>query len=137
MNPATPTRILGAATAAYGLAVALRPEILLRPTGLGTGLESEPRAAARLIALRDLASGLAMVVTSDPRARRTAIAVRVASDAADTLVFAHALRGQPERVKTLAVTSGWGVLCAAGALHEWRRGRGQRHRIAAHDAVRT
>lgn len=122
MNAATPVRLIGAATAAYGAAVVLRPAILLRPSGLGTGAEPELRAAARMIALRDLASGLALATLSDPRARRAAAIVRVASDAADTVVFAQALNGRAERAKTLAVTAGWGVLSALAALYEARLG---------------
>lgn len=122
MNSATPTRLIGVATAAYGAAVAVRPGILLRPSGLGTGAEPELRAAARMIALRDLASGLALATLSDPRARRAAAIIRVASDAADTVVFAAAPSGRAERAKTLAVTTGWGLLSALGALYEARRG---------------
>ncbi|MVU77579.1 hypothetical protein GPX89_10045 [Nocardia sp. ET3-3] len=120
MNTTTPTRLIGAATAAYGAAVVIRPALLLRPGGLGTGAEPELRAAARMIALRDLISGLALATLSDPRARRAAAIIRVASDAADTVVFAGALSGRAERAKTLAVTTGWGLLSALGALYEAR-----------------
>ncbi|GAB3203892.1 hypothetical protein [Nocardia tengchongensis] len=131
MKPAGPARLLGAATALYGAAVLLRPEILLRPTGLGTGAEPGLRATARMIALRDLISGLAWAVASTPRARRAAAAIRVGSDAADTVVLGLALRGRAERGKTLAVTSSWGLLCAAAALHEVRRDPGRRGRAGA------
>ncbi|WP_067814606.1 hypothetical protein [Nocardia inohanensis] len=118
MTAALPRRVLGAATAAYGAAVAVRPEILLRPSGLGAGDEPALRTLTRLVALRDLASGLAMAVASGPQARRGVVAVRLASDLADTLVFGRALAGRPERTKTLAVTGGWGLLCAAAAGYE-------------------
>ncbi|MGV9662078.1 hypothetical protein ACWDUL_19475 [Nocardia niigatensis] len=124
MNATAPARLIGLATAAYGVAVSIRPEILLRPTGLGTGGEPELRAAARLVALRDLVSGLALAFADDPRARRTAVIIRVACDVADTSVFALALEGRAERVKTLAVTSGWGLLCAASGVYEaWQGAR--------------
>ncbi|WP_282780446.1 MULTISPECIES: hypothetical protein [unclassified Nocardia] len=134
MNPATPTRLLGLATAVYGLAVAIRPEIMLHPAGLGTDEEPELRPLARLIALRDLASGLVMAGATDPRARRAATAIRVASDTADTVVLARALRGRPERPNTLLVTSGWGLLCAVSAGYE-RWGAGRRASVG-NDAVR-
>ncbi|MFD9548117.1 hypothetical protein ACFWBG_12100 [Nocardia salmonicida] len=120
MNPTTPSRILGVATAAYGVAVTVRPEILLRPSGLGTGAEPELRALARSVALRDVLSGLVLATATGARARTVAAFVRIGSDAADTAVFAHVLRGRPELGKTLAVTSTWGLLCLAGAVYERR-----------------
>ncbi|WP_067714022.1 hypothetical protein [Nocardia yamanashiensis] len=122
MNPSVPLRALGVATAAYGAAVAVRPEILLRPAGLGIGAEPELRALARMVALRDLASGLALAVARNRRARTAAVAVRIASDAADTAVFAHALAGRAERPKALAVTTIWGLLSAAAAVYEYQGG---------------
>ncbi|WP_458689783.1 hypothetical protein [Nocardia tengchongensis] len=127
MNATIPARLLGGATAVYGVAVAIRPEVLLRPTGLGSGAEPELRAAARLIALRDLASGLALAITDDPAARRTAAIIRVACDAADTAVFGVALEGHRERAKSLAVTAGWGALCGLAAVYEaWAGDRARR-----------
>ncbi|MFD4431755.1 hypothetical protein [Nocardia sp. NPDC058497] len=120
MNPTTPTRILGVATAAYGAAVTVRPDILLRPSGLGTGAEPELRTLARSVALRDVISGIALATASRPRARAVAAVMRIGSDAADTIVFGHALKGRPERGKTLAVTSVWGLLCLAAAVYEHR-----------------
>ncbi|MDO3646194.1 hypothetical protein [Nocardia mangyaensis] len=121
MNATTPARILGIATAAYGAAVTVRPAILLRPSGLGTGAEPELRTLARSVALRDVLSGIALAAAAGPRARAVAALVRVGSDVADTVVFGHALKGRPERGKTLAVTSGWGLLCLAAAVYEHRR----------------
>ncbi len=69
MNRIAIPRLLGVATIAYSLAVAARPEVLLKPTGLA--------------------------------------AVGRGTDE---------LRGRPERAKTLAVTGGFGALCAASAL---------------------
>lgn len=108
-----PARILGALTATYGVAVAAQPNLFLRPTGL-----AEDRAhttAARLIGLRDTASGLAMAAAPSPSALRVALAVRVASDLGDTVVLGMALRGRPQWPKTVAVTAGWALLCAASA----------------------
>lgn len=50
------------------------------------------------------------------RGLRTAVAVRVACDIADTVLFATALRGRPEQAKAVGVAAGWGVLCALSAL---------------------
>ena len=58
-------RLLGAATAAYGAAVAAKPDVLLSPTKLSGGGRT-PSAGTTLLARavggRDLASGLAMAL---------------------------------------------------------------------------
>lgn len=107
-------RLLGLATVCYSVAVAVRPEILLKPTGLADS--PDLRTTARLVALRDLASGAAMVCAGQPAALRTAVAVRVASDLADTAVLGVVLRGRPERAKAVSVTFGWGLLCGLSAI---------------------
>ena len=111
-------RALGMATAAYGVAIFVRPELLLKPSGLLHGDAAEPEQAAfvRTLAVRDLASGLAMVFAKGPMAMRFALAVRVASDAGDLVVLGQALRDRPERSKVMAVAGGWGALCALSAL---------------------
>ena len=57
-----------------------------------------------------------MVFAPTGRALRTAIAIRVGSDATDTMLFAVMLRGRPEQAKSVAVAAGWGVLCGLSAL---------------------
>ncbi|MBH0775646.1 hypothetical protein [Nocardia bovistercoris] len=108
-------RTAGVATAAYGLAVAARPSILLGPCGWSDE-SPQVRAVTRMVGLRDVASGLAMVAAPGPRAMRLAVAVRVGADLADTAVLGVALRGRPQHTKALAVTTGWALLCAATAL---------------------
>ena len=116
MNLIWMPRALGLATAAYGLAVLVRPAVLLRPTGLASG---EPSAAlattARAAAGRDVVSGLAMACAPAGSGLRWAIAVRVGCDISDTVLFSAALRGR-ERTKSVAVAAGWGVLCGLSAL---------------------
>lgn len=111
-------RALGAATAAYGAAILSRPELLLAPSGLLRGDRAEPEQAmfVRTLAVRDLASGLAMVFASGRAATRVAVAIRVAADAGDLVVLGRALRGRPERAKVLAVAGGWGAVCLASGL---------------------
>lgn len=110
-------RALGVATAAYGATIFVKPELLLRPSGM-LRAETEPEQATfvRTLAVRDLASGLAMTFARGRKAMRVAIAVRVASDAGDLVVLGNALRGRPERGKVMAVAGGWGALCALSAL---------------------
>jgi len=111
-------RILGVATAAYSVAILVKPELLLGPSGMLRGDSAEPEQAAfvRTLGARDLASGLAMVFAKGPKAMRVALAVRVASDLGDLVVLGSALRDKPERSKVMAVAGGWGALCALSAL---------------------
>ncbi|HEX2133930.1 MAG TPA: DUF4267 domain-containing protein [Actinophytocola sp.] len=116
-------RVLGVGTTVYGAAIFVRPELLLGPSGMlrGTSAEAQQAAFVRTLAVRDVASGLAMVLARGPRAMRTALAVRVASDTGDLVVLGTALRGRPERGRVMAVAGGWAVLCALSALGTRRR----------------
>ncbi|WP_378733458.1 hypothetical protein [Nocardia brasiliensis] len=107
-------RLAGALTAGYGAAVAVRPAVMLGPCGWS---DDDPalRAVARMTALRDVASGLAMLVAPTPKALRLAIAARVLADASDATVLGIALRDRPQRGKAIAVAAGWGLVCAATA----------------------
>ena len=108
-------RLLGVATAAYGAAITVRPELLLKPSGLPQD-EENLHTFTRTLGIRDLASGVAMAVAPGRKAMRVAIGVRVASDAGDLVVLGKALAGKPERKKVVAVAGGWGLLCALSAL---------------------
>ncbi|MEU7628577.1 hypothetical protein AB0C34_01140 [Nocardia sp. NPDC049220] len=112
MTTMSAPRIAGVATAGYGLAVALRPGVLLGPCGWSDD-NTAGRAVARMAGMRDLASGLAMAVAARPNTMRLAIAIRVGSDLSDAVVLGRALRGRPQRAKAIAATVGWGLLCAA------------------------
>ncbi|MPZ82155.1 MAG: hypothetical protein GEV28_17860 [Actinophytocola sp.] len=116
-------RVLGIATAAYGAAITAKPALLLGPSGMLRGTEPEPEQATfvRTLGIRDLASGLAMAFAPSRKALRTAIAVRVASDAGDLVVLGQALRGKPERTKVMTIAGGWGALCALSAITTRRR----------------
>jgi hypothetical protein len=108
-------RLLGLATAAYGAAIFVRPALLLKPSGMPAD-DPDLHTVVRTLAVRDLASGVAMVVAPSRKAMRVAIGVRVASDAGDLLVLNRALAGRPERKVVTAVAGGWGLLCALSAL---------------------
>ncbi|HYQ62808.1 hypothetical protein [Actinophytocola sp.] len=111
----TLSRLLGVATAAYGVAVLVKPALLLKPSGLRHG-DHDLDAVVRTLAARDLASGIAMAVAPSRKAMRLAIGVRVASDVGDAVVLSRALAGRPEQKKILAVAGGWGLACALSAL---------------------
>lgn len=114
-------RAVGAATALYGLAVTVRPQLLAVPSGL-TDLRGETaehtKAALRPLAWRDLASGLALATAPQGPALRTAALLRIASDAGDALLLGYApgLPDQRRRGKALAVSVGWGALSAVGLM---------------------
>ena len=115
-------RLLGLATAAYGVTIFAKPALLLRPSGMRHD-DHDMDAVVRTLAARDVASGVAMAVAPSRKAMRLAIGVRVASDAGDAVVLNRALAGRPERTKVLAVATGWGLLCALSALTTRRRHR--------------
>lgn len=108
-------RLLGVATAAYGVAITAKPELLLKPSGLPTD-DERLHMMTRTLGVRDFASGVAMALAPSRKAMRMAIGVRVASDVGDAAVLGSALAGKPEQKKVLAVAGGWAVLCALSAL---------------------
>ncbi|WP_308294941.1 hypothetical protein [Streptomyces sp. JJ66] len=116
---ATLLRLVGAATAAYGLLVSARPRLLARPSGLvdATG-HTAPATAIALgpLAWRDAASGLAMLTAPNDTALRTATAVRIAADFGDAVLLGRTLPGRTRRWGAVAVSVGWGSLSVAGLL---------------------
>ncbi|GAA2053915.1 hypothetical protein [Williamsia deligens] len=110
-------RALGAATALYSAALLVRPSLLAKPCGFTT-TNDVPRSVAVLIrgiAVRDLASGAAMVAAPHGAPLRTAIAARAASDLGDAVVFGTGLTGR-RAPKVAAFAAAWGALCAASAV---------------------
>ncbi|WP_285593949.1 hypothetical protein [Actinomycetospora sp. NBRC 106378] len=110
-------RVLGAATAAYSVAIIAKPELFARPTKLAKDGESLSRGTAigiRALGGRDLASGLAMAFAPDQQALRTATAVRVGSDVVDLVLLGTTLPDREARTKAVAVAGAWGALCALG-----------------------
>ncbi|MGQ0840602.1 hypothetical protein [Actinokineospora sp.] len=112
-------RALGAATAVYGAAVTIRPELMAKPTGLVDSDGAPARGVAvltRSIGVRDIATGLAMVFAPPGAPLRAAIAVRVVSDLGDAVGFGTGLADADARRKSAVVAGGWSVLCALSAL---------------------
>lgn len=110
-------RAVGAATAVYGLAVAVRPAVLARPSGLTGADGTVPRSVEtclRPLGLRDAACGLAMACAPDDRSLRTATLLRIAADFGDAALLAGTLPGRRHRAMALAVSVGWGLLSVAG-----------------------
>ncbi|WP_165989117.1 hypothetical protein [Streptomyces sp. YIM 98790] len=111
-------RMIGAATAAYGIAVAARPALLARPSGLTDRdgrVAEETELSLRPLAWRDAASGLALLLAPEGPALRTAAAVRIASDLGDAVLLGTALRGRFRRFGVVTTAGGWAAL-TLGAL---------------------
>lgn len=118
MTRLSPTRALGAATAAYSVALLARPEVLLDPCGLEP--TDATKALARCIGARDVAIGTAMVAAPDGAARRVAVAARVLSDWGDAAVLGPALRSRGTARKVVGFALVWGALCAAAGWYDTR-----------------
>ena len=107
-------RVLGLLTLGYGAYTAARPESLIR----AAGLTDEPsncrsgRVLGTVIGVRDLLSGIAMLVAPAGRPLQAAVVARVACDLSDMAGFG--LAGPPRtRAKVAGIAAGWGLLCAS------------------------
>lgn len=114
------TRLLGAATAAYSVALVASPRLLIKPSGLAD--TADARTLTRAIGARDTALGLAMVAAPAGTPRRLATAARVAADWSDAGIFAAGLAGRGTRGKVAGVATAWGALCLLAGVIDERRG---------------
>ncbi len=112
-------RMLGAATAAYGLAALVRPRILARPVAMvepDGSLGPAIRVAAGLIGVRDITVGAAMVLAPAGPPLRTAIVARALFDAGDAVLFGTLSPTPDARRRSAVVAGGWSALCALSLL---------------------
>lgn len=112
-------RVLGAATAGYGVAVLVAPRILARPVGMQEpdgGLGPAIRVAAGLIGVRDVVVGGAMVLAPAGPVLRAAIVARALFDAGDAALFGLLSPTAAARRKSAAVAGSWSALCALSLL---------------------
>lgn len=112
-------RILGAATAAYGLAALVRPRILARPVGMAEpdgSLSPAIRVAAGLIGIRDIVAGGWLAVAPEGPQLRTAIVTRALFDAGDAVLFGTLSPTADGRRKSALLAGSWSVLCALSLL---------------------
>ncbi|SFC47959.1 hypothetical protein [Streptomyces aidingensis] len=112
-------RLIGATTAAYGIAVAARPGLLARPSGLTDRdgrVAEDTEISLRPLAWRDAAGGLALLLAPEGPALGTAAAVRIASDLGDAVLLGRALRGRFRRFGAVATAGGWAALTLAAVL---------------------
>lgn len=115
-------RMVGAATALYGMAVMVRPRWLAAPSGLvddDGSVAPHTAISLRPVAMRDAASGLALAFAPQGPALTTAAAVRLASDFGDAVLLGATLPPR-RRVPAVAVSLGWGALTVAGLVRRRR-----------------
>ncbi len=118
-------RILGAATAVYGLVTLIRPQTLATPVGLvepDGSLAPGIRLTAGLIGVRDVVSGGWMAFAPAGPQLRTAIIARALFDAGDAVLFGMLSPTAAARKKAAVVAGGWSALCAL-SLRSTRRTR--------------
>lgn len=112
-------RLLGFATAAYGVAVLARPRMLVDPCGL-TGYVDEPSSSVsvlcRGIGARDVISGLSMMFAPSRDTLRLAVITRSAADIGDALVLDLLVHDPQHRGRAATVAAAWGALCAVSGL---------------------
>ena len=118
------SRLMSAATAAYGVYA------LARPGHLGQALQASRRdrpgldLVARTYGARDLAISSVALASASTRSVRTAMMLRIAMDLADAAVLATWTSDPQVRRKVLAVTLGWaGANAAALAVDTSRSHR--------------
>lgn len=103
-------RLLGAITAAYGMAITVRPALLARPCGLPDSPAN--RTLIGGIGMRDVAIGGAMVLAPRVTALRSAVLARVIADTSDALVFGTRLPAADRRWPIARFALGWAAACA-------------------------
>lgn len=121
-------RAVGVGTAVYGAAVAARPGMMARPSGLvdEEGRTEEHTAVAlRPLGWRDAASGVAMALAPSGPVMVAATGMRVAADVGDAVLLGQTLPDPRRRRLAVAVALGWGALSVAGLVLPARCGREQ------------
>ena len=112
-------RGVGAATAVYGVLVALRPALLAKPSGLvdrDGGPAYATAVSLRPLGWRDAASGVARATAPAGAPLATAALLRVAADFGDAVLLGATLPDRSTRLKAVAVSVGWGALSVIGLL---------------------
>jgi hypothetical protein len=112
------TTITGAATVAYSAAILAKPDLMLKPAGMGRG--TDHRTLTRMVGVRDAAVGVAMMLAPAGPVRRAVVGARVASDWGDAVVMGLGLRGRDSRGKAVGVGVLWGAVCLAALRYDER-----------------
>ena len=113
-----PVRAVAVLTAAYSVAITIRPEILAGPCRLTNDDGTVPADVAQLtrsIGTRDAAMAAALAVAPPGYPMRVLAAARVLSDGADAAWFARMVP-DGQRAKVAGVAAGWAALELVAAL---------------------
>jgi len=117
----TAVDVLGIATVVYSAAVVVRPDVLIGPSQLADSVDT--RLLTRVMGVRDVGIGAAMVLAPAGAARQTALTARVLADWGDAVLFGARLRGRNNRWKVVGAAAGWGLLCGVAGIAAERRRR--------------
>jgi len=111
-------RIVGLLTAIYGVSAILMPGVIGRHGGYRgwESRESGVRLLSAVVGVRDVVSGVAIVLAPRGDALLAALAARVAFDLSDCVAVGTLLPAPAARRKIAAVAAGWGALAAVSAL---------------------
>ncbi|WP_460855350.1 hypothetical protein [Nocardiopsis coralliicola] len=113
-------RVLGLFTAAYAVWVIADPAALTGPLGMPAD-DPGTEVLVRTMLVRDAACGAAMLLAPYGAPLLTAIAIRVASDLGDAVLFGTLLPAAEARPAAIAVAGAFGLVCALSALGAGRR----------------
>jgi len=105
-------RLLGLATAAFGVGPIVAPRGFARLFGLAYD-DTRPSSnmPIRSVGIRDLVTGIGLLAASgDPRRARLWLAIRVSADGGDALTSLAGIRGEPRNYRLMALAT-----IAAGA----------------------
>ena len=111
-------RIVGILTALYGLSAIARPDVIARHGELDSPDQRRSAVAllSAIIGVRDLVSGVAIVVAPCGGVLLAALTARVAFDGGDAVVFGRLLPTPRARRKIAAVALGWGGISALSMI---------------------
>jgi hypothetical protein len=111
-------RVVGLLTALYGVSAVLKPDVIARHGELAS--PSDRRSAVALlsvtIGIRDLVSGIAIVLVPAGGLLLAALGARVVFDAGDAAAFGSLLPTRFARRKVAAVAVGWGAISALAMI---------------------
>lgn len=111
------SRLLSAATMAYGVYAAVKPR------HLATAMDGKPETWDKVAygyALRDIPVSLAAIL-GPAKAVEAAMKARIASDVTDAVALGTAARDGGTRAKVLGVTLGWAALNVAALAWDRKR----------------
>ena len=111
-------RMVGILTAVYGLSAIVRPEVIARHGELDDPAIRRSGVAllSAIVGVRDVVSGVAILVAPSGAVLLAALAARVTFDAGDAALFGSLLPTRRGRRKIATVALGWGGVSALSML---------------------